>query len=94
VKRPILGLLAAATLSLGVVGTAPAQAAAPASLSAPASTPAHGDDDRRDDHRFTRQHGHGDRDHHRGRHRDHDGDRDHHRRQRRCEGHLVAICLL
>ena len=44
-KRPILGLLAAATLSLTVVGTAPARAAAPPSApEAVTATPAHDDD--------------------------------------------------
>lgn len=84
-QRPILGLLAAATLSLGVAGTAPAQATA----SAPLTAPAHDDD--RDNHRFTRQHGHDSHDD------DDDDDHGHHdrgRRGRRCEGHLITICLL
>jgi hypothetical protein len=95
VKRPILGLLAAATLSFGVVGTVPAQAAAPPSSSS-VPGPAHDDDrggSRRHDHRYTRQHGHDRVDHD----DDHDGDHhdgDHHRRRRRqCDGTIV-VCLL
>jgi hypothetical protein len=85
VKRPILGLLAAATLSFGIVGTAPAGAAAPSPTTATGATPAHGDDDHgRHD---TRRHGgyqrpyHGDD--------DHDGDRG---RRRKCDG-LIVVCL-
>jgi hypothetical protein len=89
VKRPILGLLAAATLSLTAVGTAPARAAAPpSSPQAVAATPAHDDD----------HHGHGDSPGHRHHYRpghdsdDHgggDGDRG---RRRRCAG-LIVVCL-
>jgi len=89
VKRPILGLLAAATLSLTVVGTAPARAAAPPSApEAVTATPAHDDD----------SHGHGDRPGHRHHYRPSHGDHDDHDdhdgdgRRRRCAG-LVVVCL-
>lgn len=79
-KRPILGLLAAATLSFGLFGSAPAFAH-------------DGDDHSRNGHE-TRQHKryhtpyHGD-DH--DDHGDHGGG--HGRRRKQCEG-LIAICLL
>ena len=86
-KRPILGLLAAATLSLTVVGTAPARAAAPPSApEAVTATPAHDDD----------HHGHGDRSGTRHHYRPgHDDDHDHgdgDGRRRRCAG-LIVVCL-
>jgi hypothetical protein len=81
VKRPILGFLAAATLSFGFVGTAPALA--------------HDDDghSRKHERRYhTPSHGDHDGDHDRDHGRDHDRDRrGRHRKQ--CEG-LIAICLL
>ena len=84
-KRPILALLAAVSLSLGVVGTAPARAATPDSVTAAVPTPAH-------DH-----HRHHDGDHdgsgpHRHHPRDHDGD-EHDGRRRQCAG-LIVVCLL
>ncbi len=82
--RSILVLLAAALLSIGVVGVAPAQAATPDSY-APATvvTPAHHHhhDGWHDGHRHHRRDGH-----------DHDGyDHDGHRH--RCVG-LVVVCIL
>ena len=89
-KRPILGLLAAATLSIGVVGTAPAGAAAPSPATATvAATPTHDDDhgnrheSRHHPRRYQRPY-HGD-DHDRGG----DGDRG---RRRKCDG-LIVVCL-
>jgi hypothetical protein len=91
VKRPILVILAAAILNIGVVGTAPARAAGSHPTTASA-TPAHDDDghgghyhrvDHDDDHHRHRHH---------GRHHDGDGD-DHDGRHRQCAG-LVVICLL
>ena len=88
-KRPILGLLAAATLSLTAVGTAPARAVAPPSApQAVAATPAHDDDN----------HGSGEspgnRHHYRPSHdNDGDGSGDGDRgRRRRCAG-LIVVCL-
>jgi len=88
VKRSILVLLAAATLNIGVVGSAPAQAATPDSYSpATVVTPQH--------HRHHRDdwwH-----DGHRHHHHDHwwdDDGYDHHDgHDRRCEG-LVVVCHL
>ena len=95
-KRPILGLLAAASLMFGVVGVAPAQASAPDSATTIA-TPAHDSDE---GHKHSHKHGRGhpSRQHHRGFHDDdHDHDHDDHdgdgRRRRRCEG-VVVICLI
>lgn len=87
-KRSILVLLAAATLNIGVVGSAPAQAATPDSYSpATVVTPQH--------HRHHRDdwwH-----DGHRHHHHDHwwdDDGYDHHDgHDRRCEG-LVVVCHL
>jgi hypothetical protein len=91
VKRSILVLLAAALLNIGVVGSAPAQAATPDSYSpATVVTP---------QHHHHRRHHHdwwydGYRHHH---HHDDwwdDDDYDHHDgRDRRCEG-LVVVCHL
>jgi hypothetical protein len=98
VKRPILAFLAAVILNLGVVGTAPARAAAPHSMTAAVPTPAHhhghryhhGDDDGYHDdgyydggHRHHPRHSDGDDDGY--------GDDGHHRR--RCSG-LIVVCLV
>ena len=79
-KRPILGLLAAAMLTISLAGSTPAWAALPQLAAAPGATPAH-------------HHDHDSYGHHRGYHHD-DGDGDDeggHRR--RCHG-LVVVCLL
>ena len=87
-KRPILGSLAAAIVSLGLLaGPSPARAATSNAPTAATVTPAHdtGDDhghkySHRDRQGSSRRH---DRDH------DHDGDRD---RRKRCSG-LIVVCL-
>ena len=88
-KRPILVLLAAAILNIGVVGSTPARAAAPG-VTASTVTPAH-----HHGHRHRGDHD-GGYDSHRHHPRDRDGDGDgydgrdgHHR----CAG-LVVVCLL
>ena len=91
-KRPILVILAAAILNIGVVGTAPARAAGSHPTTASA-TPTHDDDHGRGhyhriDHDDDHHHGH----RHHGRHHDGDDD-DHDGRHRRCAG-LVVVCLL
>ncbi|HKN91645.1 MAG TPA: hypothetical protein VJ622_15330 [Acidimicrobiia bacterium] len=64
-KRPILVLLAAALLNIGVVGTAPARAAGPDSVTTAVATPDH-------HHHHHRHHHRGDDgDEHEGRHRCH-----------------------
>ena len=86
-KRPILGSLAAALLSLGLlVGPSPARAAASNSPTAATVTPAH---DTGDDHGH--KYSHPDR---QGHNRVHDGDhdRDGHDRRKRCSG-LIVVCL-
>lgn len=87
-KRPILGLLAAAVLSLGLLGSSPVQAATTPSPAAAMPTPAHDDGDDHG-HKYsahhpqggTRHHGHDDDDHHDG-----------HRRRGPCSGHIVLFC--
>ena len=87
-KRPILALLAAVTLSFGVVGTAPARAATPDSTTAAVPTPAHHHDHDGDhDGDYDGGHRHHPLDHD----GNHDGDRHDHRR--RCAG-LIVVCLL
>ncbi len=86
-KRPILGFLAAAILSLGLLGPPPAQAATSNSATAAAVSPAHHDDD--DAHKYSHPDHQGGTRHH----RDHDGDGDGHGRRRRCSG-LIVICLV
>lgn len=96
-KRSILVLLAAATLNIGVVGSAPAQAATPDSYSpATVVTPQHHHRHHRDGwwHEGHRHHhddwwdddGYDHHEHHEG-HEGHDG------HDRRCEG-LVVVCHL
>jgi hypothetical protein len=87
VKRPILALLAAVTLSFGVVGTAPARAATPDSTTAAVPTPAHHHHHDWDHDGYDGGHRHHPRDYD----GDYDGDRDgRHRRQ--CAG-LIVVCL-
>jgi hypothetical protein len=80
VKRPILGLLAAAILSAGLLGAPAAQA--------------HEDHDRDGGYKYSHHDGghHGTRHHWRG---DHDGDHDHdrdHDGDGPCRG-LIVVCL-
>lgn len=94
VKRPILGLLAAAILSLGLLGSSPVQAATTYSPAASTMTPAHdnGDDHPRKHSARSRQGG--------SRFHDHDDDDDDgnghhgngHRGRRRCSGLIVIFC--
>lgn len=94
-KRPILALLAALSLSVGVFGTAPARAATPDSMTQAVPTPAH-DHGHRHDHRERDGHEDGHRHHPRDgyRHGDGDGHDDgHDGRHGRCGG-LIVICLL
>lgn len=86
-KRPILGLLAAAILSLGLLGSSPVQAATSYSPTAATVTPAHEGDGEDHGHKYSAHHEQG-----RTRHHDHDGDDDGHHR-RRCSG-LIVICLV
>lgn len=88
-KRPILGFLAAAMLSLGFLGSSPVQAATTPSPAAATATPAHDDgDDHGHKHSArhpqggTRNHGHDD---------DHDG-HDGHGRRGPCSGLIVLFC--
>jgi hypothetical protein len=86
VKRPILGLLAAVIMSLGLLGPSPARAATSNSPTAATVSPAHDDGD----------HGHKYSHHDRQggtRWHDHDGDDDGHDRRRRCSG-LIVVCLV
>jgi hypothetical protein len=86
VKRPILGSLAAAVLSLGLLGASPVQAAGSRSLTAAAVAPAH-DTGEDHGHKYSAHHSQGGTRHH-----DHDDDgHDHHRR--RCSG-LIVVCLV
>ena len=85
-KRPILGLLAAAMLSLGLLGSSPVQAATPSPTAATAS-PAHDDGDDHG-HKYSAHHGQGGTRHH-----DHDDDHDGgHRRRGPCSGLIVLFC--
>ena len=92
-KRPILGFLAAAILSLGLLGSSPVRAATSNSLTAATATPAHDNGDEEHRHKYshpdrqggTRVH---DRDHD----HDHDGHDGHDGRRRRCSG-LIVVCL-
>jgi len=90
VKRSILVLLAAALLNIGVVGSAPAQAATPDSY-APATvvSPMH--------HHHHRHHHDwwydGYRHHHHHDRYDDDDDWGHDGRHHRCDG-LIVVCLL
>ena len=91
-KRPILALLASVILNVGVVGTAPARAAAPDSVTAAVPAPAH--------HHGHRHHYRDDDDRYGGGHRhhprDYDGDDDGYDgsgHRRRCSG-LIVICLV
>ena len=84
-KRPILGLLAAAMVSLGLLGS-PVQAASTPSLTAAMATPAHDDGD---------DHGHKHSAHSRQGGTRHHGDDDHdggHRRRGPCSGLIVLFC--
>jgi hypothetical protein len=83
VKRPILGLLAAAMLTISLAGSTPAWAALPQPTAATGATPAH-----HHDHHDGYGH-HRDGGHH---HDDGDGD-DEGGHRRRCRG-LVVVCLL
>jgi hypothetical protein len=91
VKRPILGFLAAAIMSFGLLGLSPALAAPPTTPTGAVVTPFHHGDDH--GHKYSHPHRQGGTRHH-----DHDWDDDddhdgggHHRR--RCEG-LIVICLV
>jgi hypothetical protein len=97
VKRPILGFLAAVTLSFGLVGLSPARATTLDSTAATA-VPAHHDDDH-DGYKYSHPHGHGSGHRHHPRHHwdgdddDHDGhDGGHDGHRRRCAG-LIVVCL-
>lgn len=83
-KRPILGLLAAAVVSLGLLGS-PVQAATPSPTTAMA-TPSHhdGTDHPQKYSARNRQGG--------TRHHDHDHDHDGHRRRGPCSGLIVLFC--
>jgi hypothetical protein len=89
VKRSILVLLAAALLDIGVVGSAPAQAATPDSYS-PATivTPQHHHHRRHRDDWWDDGYRHH---HHHDGYWDDDDDHDGHRH--RCQG-LIVVCLL
>jgi hypothetical protein len=89
VKRPILGLLAAAILSLGLLGTPPVQAATTYSPTAATVTPAH-DDGEDHAHKYSAHHGQGGTRHHD--HDDDDDDDNGHRGRRRCSGLIVLFC--
>jgi hypothetical protein len=84
VKRPILGLLAAAMLSLGLLGSSPVQAATTPSPAT--ATPAHHDDDN-DGHKYSARHPQGGTRHH-----GHDDDDRGHRRRGPCSGLIVLFC--
>lgn len=86
-KRPILGLLAAATLSLGLLGSSPGQAAATPSSPAATATPAH-DDGEDHGHKYSAHHPQGGTRHH----DDDDDDHDGHGRRGRCAGLIVLFC--
>jgi hypothetical protein len=88
VKRPILGLLAAAIMSLGLLGPSPARAATSNSVTAATVSPAHDGDDH--GHKYSHPDRQGGT---RWHHHDHDGDEDGHDRRRRCSG-LIVICLV
>lgn len=99
-KRPFLGLLAAATLMFGVADIAPAGAAA-SDTTAAAVAPAH-DGDSEGPQRYSHPHGGGQPTRHHDRQfyggnddhgYGHDGNGDGHGRRRRCEG-LIVICLV
>ena len=91
-KRPILWFLAAAILSLGLLGSSPVQAATTSSPTAATVTPAHHDGEDHG-HKYsahnrqggTRHHGHDDDD-------DDDDNGDGHRGRRRCSGLIVIFC--
>ena len=82
-KRPILGLLAAAVVSLGLLGS-PVQAATPSPTAAMAATPSHHDGT---DHpqKYSARHPQGGTRHH-------DHDDDHHHRRGPCTGLIVLFC--
>ncbi len=84
-KRPILGLLAAAVLSLGLLGSSPLQAATTPSPTAAPATPAHDDGDDHG-HKHSARHPQGGTRHH-----GHDDDRGH-RRRGPCSGLIVLFC--
>lgn len=85
-KRPILGLLAAAVLSLGLLGSSPVQAAPTPAPTAATATPAHDDGDD-PGHKHSARHPQGvTRD---------DGDDDDdggHGRRGPCSGLIVLFC--
>jgi hypothetical protein len=88
VKRPILGSLAAAFLSLGLLGSFPVQAATPRSQTAAQVAPAH-DTGEDHGHKYSAHDGQGGTRHH-----DHDDDgHDRGDRRRRCSG-LIVVCLV
>jgi hypothetical protein len=98
VKRPILAFLAAVILNVGVVGTAPARAAAPDSVTA--ATPAHEHGHRHDYRDRDGDYYDGGHRHHPRHYGDDDGDGygygdgygdGGHRR--RCSG-LIVVCLV
>lgn len=93
--RRILGLLAAAILGVGLLGTAPTSSAT-SDLPTAAASPGH---DHEDGYKYSHPHGHGHGTRHHDRnfhddddHDDHD-DHDGHGRRRRCEG-LIVVCLV
>ena len=88
-KRPILGLLAAALLSFGLGGLSPARAATPNSPSRAVVTPAH-DDDHHDGYKYSHPHHQGGTRHHGD--DDYGDDDGHDGHRRRCAG-LIVVCL-
>jgi hypothetical protein len=89
VKRPILGLLAAAIMSLGLLGPSSVRAATSDSPTTTAAvTPAHDNGDEHG-HKYSHRYGQGGTRHH-----DHDWDDGdgHDGRRGRCSG-LIVVCL-
>lgn len=86
-KRPILGLLAAAMLSLGLLGSSPVQASTAPSPTAATATPAHDDGDDHG-HKYSAHHGQGGT----RNHGHDDDDHGHHGRRGPCSGLIVLFC--
>jgi len=88
VKRPILGLLAAALLSFGLGGLSPARAATPNSSNRPVVT--HHDGDDHDGYKYSHPYHQGGTRHHGD--DDYGDDDGHDGHRRRCAG-LIVVCL-